>query len=132
MKSSHSTDDGPSCVEVAWTKSSHSTADGPDCVEVTATPTGTIHIRDSKNPDTSRCRGVLLLPLEDGPHLLVPAAGRGGLSSAPPTTSWRSPLPRSAPCAQACWRPTPTAIMPCSGWFARSGNGMPLPGSATP
>src|SRR4051794_21374746 len=53
MKSSYSTDDGPSCVEVGWTKSSHSTADGPDCVEVGATP-GTIHIRDSKNPDGPR------------------------------------------------------------------------------
>ncbi|MEU1801166.1 DUF397 domain-containing protein [Streptomyces sp. NPDC019937] len=34
-----------------WIKSSYSTDDGPDCVEVAAHPTGTIHIRDSKNPD---------------------------------------------------------------------------------
>ncbi|MFF7654965.1 DUF397 domain-containing protein [Streptomyces sp. NPDC007983] len=51
IKSSYSTPDGPDCVEVAWMKSSHSTDDGPACVEVAATPTGTIHIRDSKNPD---------------------------------------------------------------------------------
>ncbi|MEE1751841.1 DUF397 domain-containing protein [Streptomyces sp. SP18CS02] len=49
VKSSHSTNDGPACVEVAWTKSSYSTNDGPDCVEVAAT-SGTIRVRDSKNP----------------------------------------------------------------------------------
>ncbi|MFI8926416.1 DUF397 domain-containing protein [Streptomyces sp. NPDC053474] len=52
-KSSHSTADGPDCVEVAWAKSSHSTADGPECVEV-ASAMGTVHIRDSKNPDGPR------------------------------------------------------------------------------
>lgn len=31
-----------------WIKSSHSTPDGPDCVEVAAT-SRTIHVRDSKN-----------------------------------------------------------------------------------
>lgn len=31
-----------------WFKSSHSTDDGPACVEVAATP-GAVHIRDSKN-----------------------------------------------------------------------------------
>ncbi|MFF0204217.1 DUF397 domain-containing protein [Streptomyces sp. NPDC005017] len=36
-----------------WIKSSHSTADGPDCVEVAATP-GHILVRDSKNPDGPR------------------------------------------------------------------------------
>ncbi|MBL1095505.1 DUF397 domain-containing protein [Streptomyces coffeae] len=51
IKSSYSTADGPDCVEVAWMKSSYSTADGPACVEVAADPCGTIHIRDSKNPD---------------------------------------------------------------------------------
>lgn len=30
-----------------WIKSSHSTADGPDCVEVAAADT--VHVRDSKN-----------------------------------------------------------------------------------
>ncbi|WP_340560899.1 DUF397 domain-containing protein [Streptomyces sp. GSL17-111] len=34
---------------LAWTKSSHSSNDGPDCVEVAATP-ATVHVRDSKNP----------------------------------------------------------------------------------
>ncbi|GAB2576137.1 DUF397 domain-containing protein [Streptomyces capparidis] len=32
-----------------WVKSSHSTNDGPECIEVAATP-ATIHVRDSKNP----------------------------------------------------------------------------------
>lgn len=53
IKSSHSTDDGPACVEVAWIKSSYSTADGPDCVEIATTP-GTVHVRDSKVPDGPR------------------------------------------------------------------------------
>ncbi|WP_431780753.1 DUF397 domain-containing protein [Streptomyces chumphonensis] len=34
---------------LAWTKSSHSSNDGPACVEVAATP-ATVHVRDSKNP----------------------------------------------------------------------------------
>ncbi|MGP3946765.1 MULTISPECIES: DUF397 domain-containing protein [Streptomyces] len=55
IKSSYSTDDGPSCVEVAWTKSSYSSNEGPSCVEVATTLTrGTIHIRDSKNPNGPR------------------------------------------------------------------------------
>ncbi|MEU2080310.1 DUF397 domain-containing protein [Streptomyces albus] len=33
---------------LAWTKSSHSSNEGPDCVEVATTP-GTVHVRDSKN-----------------------------------------------------------------------------------
>ncbi|MFD5703151.1 DUF397 domain-containing protein [Streptomyces lasiicapitis] len=37
-------------MTLEWFKSSHSTGDGPDCVEVATTP-DTIHIRDSKNPD---------------------------------------------------------------------------------
>ncbi|WP_030668820.1 DUF397 domain-containing protein [Streptomyces sp. NRRL B-1347] len=53
VKSSHSTADGPDCVEVAWRKSSYSTADEPDCVEVAAT-VETVLIRDSKNPDGPR------------------------------------------------------------------------------
>jgi hypothetical protein len=36
-----------------WTKSSHSTNDGPDCVEVAATP-GTVHVRDSKDTQGPR------------------------------------------------------------------------------
>ena len=44
IKSSYSTADGPSCVEVARTKSSQSGADGPGCVP------DTILVRDSKNP----------------------------------------------------------------------------------
>ncbi|MFJ8589199.1 DUF397 domain-containing protein [Streptomyces sp. NPDC093595] len=53
IKSSYSSDDGPSCVEVAWIKSSYSTADGPDCVEVAAV-TDRILVRDSKNPTGPR------------------------------------------------------------------------------
>ncbi|UUS32360.1 MULTISPECIES: DUF397 domain-containing protein [Streptomyces] len=53
IKSSYSTADGPSCVEVAWIKSSYSTPDGPDCVEV-ASVTDHILVRDSKNPTGPR------------------------------------------------------------------------------
>ncbi|WP_030618435.1 DUF397 domain-containing protein [Streptomyces sclerotialus] len=61
FKSSYSTGDGDSCVEVAlsWRKSSHSGSDGDDCVEVAATP-DTVHVRDSKDAA--------------GPRLAVPAA----------------------------------------------------------
>ena len=55
-KSSHSSNDGPDCVEVAWFKSSYSTNDGPDCVEVALTP-ATVLVRDSKDPE--------------GPHLTL-------------------------------------------------------------
>ncbi|MFF3453709.1 DUF397 domain-containing protein [Streptomyces sp. NPDC002730] len=34
--------------ELEWFKSSHSTDDGPSCVEVAASP-GTVHVRDSKD-----------------------------------------------------------------------------------
>ncbi|MFH8795512.1 DUF397 domain-containing protein [Streptomyces sp. NPDC017941] len=37
-------------MTLEWIKSSYSTADGPSCVEIAATP-GTIHIRDSKTPE---------------------------------------------------------------------------------
>ncbi|MFF8283834.1 DUF397 domain-containing protein [Streptomyces albus] len=40
-----SAENGP---ELEWTKSSYSSDDGPSCVEVAATP-GTVHVRDSKN-----------------------------------------------------------------------------------
>ncbi|MCP9957888.1 DUF397 domain-containing protein [Streptomyces sudanensis] len=53
IKSSHSTADGPDCIEVAWTKSSYSTAEGPDCVEVATVP-DRILVRDSKNPTGPR------------------------------------------------------------------------------
>ncbi|WP_406355574.1 DUF397 domain-containing protein [Streptomyces sp. NBC_01635] len=35
--------------KLEWIKSSHSSDDGPSCVEVATTP-ATIHVRDSKNP----------------------------------------------------------------------------------
>lgn len=49
FKSSYSSGDGDSCVEVAlsWHKSSYSGSSGDSCVEVAACPT-TIHVRDSK------------------------------------------------------------------------------------
>jgi len=34
--------------ELEWFKSSYSTSDGPSCVEVASAP-GTVHVRDSKN-----------------------------------------------------------------------------------
>ncbi|MFF6781978.1 DUF397 domain-containing protein [Streptomyces sp. NPDC012510] len=40
-----------STAELAWFKSSHSTDQGDSCVQVAGTPT-TIHVRDSK--DTTR------------------------------------------------------------------------------
>lgn len=45
-----SIEDGP---ELKWAKSSHSTNDGPACVEVAAIP-GNVLIRDSKNPQGPR------------------------------------------------------------------------------
>jgi len=39
--------------EPDWTKSSHSTDDGPACVEVAACP-DTVLVRDSKHPDGPR------------------------------------------------------------------------------
>ncbi|MFJ3998028.1 DUF397 domain-containing protein [Streptomyces parvus] len=49
FKSSYSSGDGDSCVEVAleWHKSSYSSAEGDSCVEVAACPS-TVHVRDSK------------------------------------------------------------------------------------
>lgn len=47
-KSSHSTNDGPECVEVAWRKSSYSGSDNNDCVEV-ATTHNVVLVRDSKD-----------------------------------------------------------------------------------
>ncbi|KAB2589911.1 DUF397 domain-containing protein [Streptomyces arboris] len=49
FKSTYSSGDGDSCVEVAleWHKSSHSGGSGDSCVEVAACPS-TVHVRDSK------------------------------------------------------------------------------------
>jgi hypothetical protein len=60
FKSSHSSGDGDSCVEVAlpWRKSSYSGPEGDSCVEIATCPT-TVHIRDSKD--------------KAGPQLAVPA-----------------------------------------------------------
>ncbi|WP_037910982.1 DUF397 domain-containing protein [Actinacidiphila yeochonensis] len=38
---------------LTWHKSSHSGAEGGECVEVARAP-GTVHVRDSKNPDLAR------------------------------------------------------------------------------
>ncbi|MEU7179702.1 MULTISPECIES: DUF397 domain-containing protein [Streptomyces] len=59
-KSSYSSGDGDSCVEIAlaWRKSSYSGDSGDSCVEIATSPT-TVHIRDSKNTA--------------GPQLAVPA-----------------------------------------------------------
>ncbi|MEU2586269.1 DUF397 domain-containing protein [Streptomyces avermitilis] len=50
FKSSYSSDQGDSCIEVAldWRKSTYSGTAGDNCIEVAPTPT-TIHIRDSKD-----------------------------------------------------------------------------------
>ncbi|MGW3405660.1 DUF397 domain-containing protein [Streptomyces zhihengii] len=49
FKSTYSSGDGDSCVEVAlsWHKSSYSGGDGDSCVEVATTPRA-VHVRDSK------------------------------------------------------------------------------------
>ncbi|MFD5497347.1 DUF397 domain-containing protein [Streptomyces sp. NPDC127091] len=44
---------GGDISELDWIKSSYSTADGPSCVEVAATPDH-ILVRDSKNPHGPR------------------------------------------------------------------------------
>ncbi|WP_255948998.1 DUF397 domain-containing protein [Streptomyces odontomachi] len=51
FKSSHSSDSGGECLEVAyhWRKSTYSNDSGGNCVEISACP-HTIHIRDSKSP----------------------------------------------------------------------------------
>ncbi|MEU2822882.1 DUF397 domain-containing protein [Streptomyces bacillaris] len=64
FKSSHSSDQGGACIEVAydWHKSSYSNGDGGACVEVAAHPAA-VHIRDSK--------------VIDGPVLTVEPAAWG-------------------------------------------------------
>ncbi|WP_308120361.1 DUF397 domain-containing protein [Streptomyces bambusae] len=49
FKSSYSSSQGDSCVEVAlsWHKSTYSSGDGDNCVEV-APCADTVHVRDSK------------------------------------------------------------------------------------
>ncbi|MEW1613448.1 MULTISPECIES: DUF397 domain-containing protein [unclassified Streptomyces] len=49
FKSTYSSGDGDSCVEVAleWHKSSYSSGSGDSCVEVATCPS-TVHVRDSK------------------------------------------------------------------------------------
>jgi hypothetical protein len=51
FKSSYSGSSGGECVEVAiaWRKSSFSGDNGGECVEVATCP-GTVHVRDSKDP----------------------------------------------------------------------------------
>ncbi|MEF9905541.1 DUF397 domain-containing protein [Streptomyces sp. P9-A2] len=44
---------GGNITELEWIKSSYSTADGPSCVEVAAVP-DQILVRDSKNPHGPR------------------------------------------------------------------------------
>lgn len=63
-KSTYSDSSGGACIEVApeWRKSTYS-SEGGACVEVSTCP-HTIHIRDSKRPDTD-------------PHLTVPAHAWG-------------------------------------------------------
>ena len=39
-----------SAAEPHWFKSSHSSNEGPECVEVAACP-GTVHVRGSKDPE---------------------------------------------------------------------------------
>lgn len=40
--------------KLEWIKSSHSSDDGPSCVEVATTASATVHVRDSKIPDGPR------------------------------------------------------------------------------
>ncbi|MFE0086449.1 DUF397 domain-containing protein [Streptomyces sp. NPDC058991] len=51
FKSSYSTNEGGSCIEIAydWRTSSYSSNEGGECVEVAACP-HTVHVRDSKVP----------------------------------------------------------------------------------
>lgn len=64
--------------ELSWFKSSYSSGGSGDCVEVALTP-GTIHVRDSKNPQGAQ---LAVSPTAWG-DFLTSAAGRR-----------RPPLPR--------------------------------------
>ncbi|MEV7234100.1 DUF397 domain-containing protein [Streptomyces sp. NPDC051020] len=50
FKSSHSSEEGGECIEVAltWHKSSYSSGEGGECVEVADCPNA-VHVRDSKD-----------------------------------------------------------------------------------
>jgi hypothetical protein len=54
FKSTYSGSEGGQCLElaVAWRKSTYSADEGGQCVEVATCPQ-TIHIRDSKNPEST-------------------------------------------------------------------------------
>jgi hypothetical protein len=66
-KSTHSTANGASCVEVGtWRKSTHSTANGGSCVEV-ATATADVLVRDT----TDRAGAVLTIPADAWRALLA-------------------------------------------------------------
>ncbi|MEU6380140.1 DUF397 domain-containing protein [Streptomyces sp. NPDC046909] len=54
FKSTYSGDEGGECLEVAyaWRKSSRSSDEGGECVEIATCP-HTVHVRDSKNPDST-------------------------------------------------------------------------------
>ncbi|MFE2516032.1 DUF397 domain-containing protein [Streptomyces mirabilis] len=41
-------------TRLEWFKSSHSSNDGPECVEIAIAPAATVHVRDSK--DTQRAQ----------------------------------------------------------------------------
>ncbi|MGW0562109.1 DUF397 domain-containing protein [Streptomyces sp. NPDC003016] len=71
FKSSYSSAQGDSCVEVAlsWQKSSYSSAQGDDCIEVAACPAA-VHVRDSKDKDGP----ALALPPRAWADFLVLAA----------------------------------------------------------
>ncbi|MFH8376983.1 DUF397 domain-containing protein [Streptomyces cyaneofuscatus] len=71
FKSSYSSAEGDSCVEVAleWHKSSYSSGSGDSCVEVAACPS-TVHVRDSKIEDSPQ----LALTSTTWTHFLAYAA----------------------------------------------------------
>ncbi|GAA3160932.1 MULTISPECIES: DUF397 domain-containing protein [Streptomyces] len=75
FKSSHSSDEGGACLEVAytWRKSSYSGSDGGNCLEVATHPTA-IHIRDSKTPDAPY---LTVTPESWAAFLSIPSAGTG-------------------------------------------------------
>ncbi|MFJ6723653.1 DUF397 domain-containing protein [Streptomyces sp. NPDC091281] len=63
FKSTHSSDEGDACLEVAvsWKKSSHSSSEGGACVEVATCP-DSIHIRDSKQQPTPHAPTLNVTP----------------------------------------------------------------------
>ncbi|MFI7287699.1 DUF397 domain-containing protein [Streptomyces anulatus] len=73
FKSSYSSAEGDSCVEVAleWHKSSYSSGSGDDCVEVAACPS-IVHVRDSKLDESPQ---LALAPTAWTPFLAYAAQG---------------------------------------------------------